>query len=140
MLGGNWAMTRRTRGDIQEAGTKDPFLVEVGKRVRAIRTQLKLTQAQAAEAANLPQATLFQTEAGVQNLQLKTLVKLAKGLGTSVRDLMPVPVEVAEAEKPPLPPPQTLDEVLERLEASSRETARLSQLAVFLRSLPQQAG
>lgn len=137
MLGGNWAMTRRTRGDIQEAGQKDPFLVEVGKRVRAIRSQLKLTQAQAAEAANIPQATLFQTEAGIQNLQLKTLVKLAKGLSTSVRDLMPVPVEVAEAEKPP---PQTLDEVLERLEASSRETARLSQLAVLLRSLPQQVG
>lgn len=132
-------MTRRTRGDVQEAGQKDPFLVEVGKRVRAIRTQLKLTQAQAAEAANVPQATLFQTEAGVQNLQLKTLVKLAKGLGTSVRDLMPVPVEVAEAETPPQPP-QTLDEVLERLETSSRETARLSQLAVFLRSLPQQMG
>jgi transcriptional regulator with XRE-family HTH domain len=137
VLGEDWAMTRRTRGDIQEAGQKDPFLVEVGKRVRAIRTQLKLTQAQAAEAANIPQATLFQTEAGIQNLQLKTLVKLAKGLGTSVRDLMPVPVEVAEAEKPP---PQTLDEVLERLEASSRETARLSQLAVLLRSLPSQVG
>lgn len=138
MLGGTWAMTRRTRGDVQEAGQKDPFLVEVGKRVRAIRTELKLTQAQAAEAANVPQATLFQTEAGVQNLQLKTLMKLAKGLGTTVRDLMPVPVEVAEAKTLPAPPPQTLDEVLERLEVSSRETARLSQLAVFLRSLPQQ--
>ncbi|MCR0984113.1 helix-turn-helix domain-containing protein [Roseomonas populi] len=130
-------MTRRTRGDVQEAGQKDPFLVEVGRRVREIRTRQRLTQAQAAEAANIPQATLFQTEAGIQNLQLKTLVKLAKGLGTSVRDLMPVPVEVTEAEKPA---PQTLDEVLERLEVSSRETMRLSQLAVFLRTLPQQEG
>ena len=135
MLGGGWGMTGRTRGDVQEAGEKDPFLFEVGKRVREIRTGLKLTQTQAAEAANIPQATLFQTEAGIQNLQLKTLAKIAKGLGTSVRDLMPVPVEVIEAEKPP---PQTLDEVLERLEASARETTRLSQVAVFLRTLPQQ--
>lgn len=128
-LGGDWAMTRRKAEAPEAEREKDVFLVEVGKRVRERRISLKLTQNQAADACGVPQTLIFSTEAGLQNLTLKTLAKLAKGLETTERDLMPVTPEVLEQERPP---PQTLAEVIEKLDRVTQEAARLSQLASFL--------
>ena len=97
-LGGDWAMTRRKAEAPEAEREKDVFLVEVGKRVRERRISLKLTQNQAADACGVPQTLIFSTEAGLQNLTLKTLAKLAKGLETTERDLMPVTPEVLEQE------------------------------------------
>ena len=54
---------------------------------------------------------------------------MAKGWETPQRDLMPVTPEVLEQERPP---PQTLAEVIEKLDRVTQEAARLSQLASFL--------
>ncbi len=128
-------MTRKKATSPDADQEKDAFLVAVGKRVRERRTSLKLSQYQVADACGVPQTLIFSTEAGLQNLTLKTLGKLAKGLDTTVRDLMPVPPDAAEDEKPP---PQTLAEVLERLDRATQEAARLSQLATFLLGRVQQ--
>lgn len=128
-------MSRRKAEAPEIEREKDTLLVGVGKRVRERRTSLRLTQIQAADACDVPQTLIFSAEAGLQNLTLKTLGKLAKGLNTTVRDLMPVTPEVLEQERPP---PQTLAEAVEKLDRVTQEAARLAQLVSFLlRHSPQ---
>jgi transcriptional regulator with XRE-family HTH domain len=116
-------MSRRKAEVPEVEREKDTLLVGVGKRVRERRTGLRLTQIQAADACDVPQTLIFSTEAGLQNLTLKTLGKLAKGLNTTVRDLMPVTPEVLEQERPP---PQTLAEAVEKLDRVTQEAANSS--------------
>lgn len=129
-------MSRRKAEAPEADREKDTLLVGVGKRVRERRTGLRLTQIQAADACDVPQTLIFSAEAGLQNLTLKTLGKLAKGLNTTVRDLMPVTPEVLEQERPP---PQTLAEAVEKLDRVTQEAARLAQLVSFLLRHSQQA-
>ena len=129
-------MSRRKPEAPEVEREKDMLLVGVGKRVRERRTSLRLTQIQAADACDVPQTLIFSAEAGLQNLTLKTLGKLAKGLNTTVRDLMPVTPEVLEQERPP---PQTLAEAVEKLDRVTQEAARLAQLVSFLLRHSQQA-
>ena len=129
-------MSRRKAEAPEVEREKDTLLVGVGKRVRERRTGLRLTQIQAADACDVPQTLIFSAEAGLQNLTLKTLGKLAKGLNTTVRDLMPVTPEVLEQERPP---PQTLAEAVEKLDRVTQEAARLAQLVSFLLRHSQQA-
>ncbi|MDT8350996.1 helix-turn-helix domain-containing protein [Roseomonas mucosa] len=129
-------MTKRKAEAPEADPEKDTLLVGVGKRVRELRTGLRMTQIQAADACDVPQTLIFSTEAGLQNLTLRTLGKLAKGLNTNVRDLMPVTPAAMEQERPP---PQTLAEVIEKLDRVTQEAARLSQLASFLLAQSQQA-
>ena len=129
-------MSRRKAEAPEADREKDMLLVGVGKRVRERRTGLRLTQIQAADACDVPQTLIFSAEAGLQNLTLKTLGKLAKGLNTTVRDLMPVTPEVLEQERPP---PQTLAEAVEKLDRVTQEAARLAQLVSFLLRHSQQA-
>ncbi|MFC0387273.1 helix-turn-helix domain-containing protein [Muricoccus vinaceus] len=135
-LGGDWRMSRRKAEAPEADREKDTLLVGVGKRVRERRTGLRLTQIQAADACDVPQTLIFSAEAGLQNLTLKTLGKLAKGLNTTVRDLMPVTPEILEQERPP---PQTLAEAVEKLDRVTQEAARLAQLVSFLLRHSQQA-
>lgn len=129
-------MSRRKAEAPEADREKDTLLVGVGKRVRERRTGLRLTQIQAADACDVPQTLIFSAEAGLQNLTLKTLGKLAKGLNTTVRDLMPVTPEILEQERPP---PQTLAEAVEKLDRVTQEAARLAQLVSFLLRHSQQA-
>ena len=129
-------MSRRKAEAPEADREKDTLLVGVGKRVRERRTGLRLTQIQAADACDVPQTLIFSAEAGLQNLTLKTLGKLAKGLNTTVRDLMPVTPEVLEQERPP---PQTLAEAVDKLDRVTQEAARLAQLVSFLLRHSQQA-
>ena len=129
-------MSRRKAEAPEIEREKDTLLVGVGKRVRERRTGLRLTQIQAADACDVPQTLIFSAEAGLQNLTLKTLGKLAKGLNTTVRDLMPVTPEILEQERPP---PQTLAEAVEKLDRVTQEAARLAQLVSFLLRHSQQA-
>ena len=58
-----------------------------GKRVRALRTGLKLSQEQLAERADLHWTHISGIERGQYNLKLTTLCRVARGLGLSLSDL-----------------------------------------------------
>lgn len=68
---------------------KDPDLVALGKRVRALRDEAGLTQEAVADAADLHWTFVGQVERGERNLSYKNLLKLASGLSASARELMP---------------------------------------------------
>ena len=59
----------------------------LGKRVRALRTGLKLSQEQLAERADLHWTHISGIERGQYNLKLTTLCRVAQGLGLSLSDL-----------------------------------------------------
>ncbi len=122
------AMTRKEK-EAESDRAKDPLLVEIGRRVRERRKALGLSQYQMSGVCGIQQNLVFSTEAGLQNLTLKTLAKFAKGLNTTVRDLMPESQEIPELERPST---QNLTEVLEALDRVTQQAARLTQLAIFM--------
>lgn len=77
-------MTRRANSP-----KKDPELVALGKRVRALRTEAGLTQEAVADEADLHWTFIGQVERGERNISYKNILKLAKGLSAPARELMP---------------------------------------------------
>jgi transcriptional regulator with XRE-family HTH domain len=65
-----------------------PLLKEFGKRVSERRAELELTQEEVAEAAGIHFTYVHQIEAGVRNLSLENLAKLAKGLEMDLGELL----------------------------------------------------
>ncbi len=63
----------------------------LGLHLRALREDLGLTLEQAAERMLLAPKHLQKIEVGSINVTLVTLVRVADGLGTSVRNLFPLP-------------------------------------------------
>jgi transcriptional regulator with XRE-family HTH domain len=59
----------------------------LGKRVRTLRTGLKLSQEQLAERSNLHWTHISGIERGQHNLKLTTLCRVAHGLGLSLSEL-----------------------------------------------------
>ncbi len=64
---------------------------DLGLHLRALREDLGLTLEQLAERAAVAPKHAQKIEAGRINVTLVTLVRLADGLGTSVRNLFPLP-------------------------------------------------
>jgi transcriptional regulator with XRE-family HTH domain len=82
----------RSRG--RDRGDKDRFerdyMVELGKRLRLAREQRGMTQKQAAQAAGIATDMISRLENGrYQSPGLRTLVRIADGLGATVTDLLP---------------------------------------------------
>jgi transcriptional regulator with XRE-family HTH domain len=74
--------------------SKDPdahLLDSVGRRIEELREQAGITQAEAAERAAMTLTNYQRIEAGMQNLTLRTLGKLARVLGCSVAAFFEVP-------------------------------------------------
>ena len=65
---------------------KNPDLVKFGLNVRRLRLKKGLSQAALAKQAGLSPNYIGTLERGVQNPSLKTLEKLAKGLGCSMSE------------------------------------------------------
>lgn len=65
---------------------KNPDLVKFGLNVRRIRLKKGLSQAALAKRAGLSPNYIGTLERGLQNASLKTLEKLAKGLGCSMSE------------------------------------------------------
>jgi transcriptional regulator with XRE-family HTH domain len=63
--------------------------VAFGKRVRAKREGLGLTQEKLAEKADLHHTYIGSVERGERNIALENIVVLAKALGCSPKELMP---------------------------------------------------
>jgi transcriptional regulator with XRE-family HTH domain len=63
-------------------------LKEFGKRVAKRRAELGLTQEAVAEAAGLHFSYIHQIEAGIRNVSLENLARVAKGLDMDLGDLL----------------------------------------------------
>jgi transcriptional regulator with XRE-family HTH domain len=68
--------------------TSSPLLKEFGKRVAERRAELGLTQEEVGEAAGLHFTYVHQIEAGIRNLSLENLARLARGLDMDIGDLV----------------------------------------------------
>ncbi len=70
--------------------TAERVIADVGKRVAEVRQALGLTQQEMAERLRMPLKNLQRIEAGM-NLTLRSLVRLARGLGTPTKTLLDDP-------------------------------------------------
>jgi transcriptional regulator with XRE-family HTH domain len=64
-----------------------PQLLALGRNVRLLREQKKLTQEALGEASELHTSYISDIERGVRNPSFLILLKLAKGLSTEISDL-----------------------------------------------------
>ena len=89
---------------------KDKTLVYIGKRMRALRQALGLTQAEVAEAADIETSFYGQVERGANVPSLKTLMAVARALNAAPADLLPSAEPRSE-----LPYNKAIDRILEPL-------------------------
>lgn len=82
-------MVRRPKGAEDADRERDEFLDAVGHRIKLARVQAKLTQKELAAMLETQQSWVYLAEDGQQNLQLRSLRKIAEVLGVAVRDLLP---------------------------------------------------
>ena len=76
------------RGDRTQAERR--YMNDLGKRIRVAREQRGMTQKQAARAAGIATDMISRLENGrYQSPGLRTLVRIADGLGASVNELLP---------------------------------------------------
>ena len=68
---------------------KDPILLEFAKKVRMQRHELHLTQEELAEAAGIHVNFVGGIERATRNPSLTSIVKIAKALGLTPKDLIP---------------------------------------------------
>jgi len=62
-------------------------LKQFGEKVRFHRLKKKLSQEKLAEIANLHRTYIGQIEAGIRNVALKNIAKIAKALNVKIKDL-----------------------------------------------------
>lgn len=85
------ALARGPRNEDDPSIDREPFLAEVGARIRSTRKRLKLKQSDLAAAIGSGSSTyIVAVEAGEANLTLKMLLRIATALSVSPRDLLPV--------------------------------------------------
>lgn len=100
----------------------------VGNKLLAIRKRRGLTQAQAAEAAELSDRAYADIERGTVNMRMDTILRICRALHVTPDEILTEAEEPSEVRQ---------EDLLARLEACSlreRETA-LELLSVYLRSL-----
>jgi transcriptional regulator with XRE-family HTH domain len=73
---------------IKDRAGKDPELVALGARLRALREAAGMTQEDLAHAAGLHWTYVGQIERGERNATYKNLLKLARGLGVDAAQLV----------------------------------------------------
>ena len=69
---------------------RDPFLIAVGRQIRSIRLESGLSQFDVEHRTGVRQHALSEIESGRRALNLRTLARLAKGLGVEPRELIPL--------------------------------------------------
>lgn len=70
-------------------GTGELTVVGIGDLVKAHRQEAGLTQEQLSEKAGLSRAQIANIEAGRSDIPVKTLVRIAEGIGCRAGDLLP---------------------------------------------------
>lgn len=64
------------------------MLRAMGERIRKVRDEKKLGLVETAKAAGMPKGFLWRTEAGQQNLSIKTLARIALALDATMSELL----------------------------------------------------
>ena len=67
---------------------QDEILIRLGNRIRQIRLEKKLTQAELAERCACNRNYISMLERGERNPSYKSLVMIAKGLGIKIQELV----------------------------------------------------
>lgn len=67
---------------------KSKLALEIGRRIAQRRTQLGLTQAQAAEKAGLTQQFFASVETGAKNIRAESIIKVSQALNISADFLL----------------------------------------------------
>ena len=68
---------------------KQRILCKIGKRIKEIRTQNKITTGELADLCNLSESCIFITEKGKTNISVTNLISICLALGCSLDDLIP---------------------------------------------------
>lgn len=76
-----------------EDSMKDDFRIKLGERIRALRKSAGLTQEQLAEKVNVSVNFIGNAERGESAASVKTLRRIAKALGVSLKELFDFPDE-----------------------------------------------
>ncbi|MEE2656325.1 MAG: B12-binding domain-containing protein [Chloroflexota bacterium] len=79
---------RKTVGLAKEKIDFESHLTEIGIQIRAVRTQLQMTQQELADQSELDRTYISMVENGRQNLTLGALFKIADALGLSLSSLI----------------------------------------------------
>jgi transcriptional regulator with XRE-family HTH domain len=74
-------------------GKKD-FLYLFGKRIKHLRTNQNLIFRQLAQNCNIDHSDISKIEKGKKNIQLTTILELAKGLGLHPRELFDFEIKI----------------------------------------------
>jgi transcriptional regulator with XRE-family HTH domain len=84
-----WCFGWAKKGDTRPVEPESPehVIASVGQKIAEIRRELGWTQQQAAEHLRMPLKNLQRIETGM-NLTLRTLVRIARGLGVPARQLL----------------------------------------------------
>jgi transcriptional regulator with XRE-family HTH domain len=72
---------------MEETLTSHPLMKQLGARIRMIREELHLTQAECAAICQIDRAHMSRLERGFKNTSVLHLAKLADGLGVEIADL-----------------------------------------------------
>ncbi|WP_162242945.1 helix-turn-helix domain-containing protein [Sphingomonas sp. Leaf412] len=70
-----------------EGDARDPAYVALGQRVAEVRAEREMSKEELARRSELSPAYIWRIEDGRQNVQLRTLIRIAQGLGTTVAEL-----------------------------------------------------
>ena len=63
--------------------------INIGKRIKELRSKIKISQDQLSKKANIPFSTLVKIEAGyTPNPSMETLIKIADAFGISLDELV----------------------------------------------------
>ena len=72
---------------MKEVRSRDPILTQVGKRIRNLRERKGISQEVLAEKSSLHRTYIGGVERGLRNPSLKSLHRIANGLGVDMVDL-----------------------------------------------------
>ena len=104
----------------------DAFLSALGSRLKALRAERRLTQAQLAKKAGCAASVIGEIETAKSNPTLAVLHLLARALGVTLRELLPEEsitiADRASAYRPPLPRPvqKLADDIARKPETERR--------------------
>ena len=68
------------------------LIVELGLRIAALRKERQLTQAELSDLVDMEESALRRIELGGTNPTFKTLIRLARGLEISLKELLDISV------------------------------------------------
>ncbi len=71
----------------------DKYIIEIGKRIRALRKEKKLTQLDLAIRSGIDERQVQRLERGHTSATLKTLIKISKGLDIDFIELFNFPIK-----------------------------------------------